>query len=281
LIPQPGEAPKPVAPVPVIKISAPEVSGYWEVPVLYVDAHLLVLDKPAGLALTSGTALEPGLLPLLHEGIKAGKPWARELDLSYLMPPYRLDAEVGGVQLFGRSREVLSRLHDLFGAGKPHLVYQALAQGDAQAEEFEQDDPLTTEPDARGKYHCNRRGKQSRTRFRVLERFGSHTWVECEPCTHRVHQVRVHLARRRMALAGDVLYGGQPLLLSRIKHRFRLKPGHAERPLLSRPALHAVRVAVPHPAGGAPVEAIAPLPHDLEAALRYLRRHRAVGGEPE
>jgi 23S rRNA-/tRNA-specific pseudouridylate synthase len=95
----------------VIKLSSPATREYWEVPVLFEDESLLALDKPAGL-LTSPDRydpLRPNLMKLLHAGIAAHKPWAREWNLSYLSNAHRLDFETSGVILLAKSKPVLSR----------------------------------------------------------------------------------------------------------------------------------------------------------------------------
>src|ERR1041384_377942 len=82
----------------VIKLSSPATREFWEIPVLFEDAHLLALDKPAGL-LTSPDRYDPerpNLMGLLHAGIAAGKPWAVERGLNYLSNAHRLDFETSG-----------------------------------------------------------------------------------------------------------------------------------------------------------------------------------------
>ena len=75
-----------------------------------------------------------------------------------------------------------------------------------------------------------------------------------------------------MKIVGDELYGGKPLWLSRLKKDYRLKPGREERPLLSRVALHAEELQLPHPVTGELVTITAPMPKDLRVALKYLRQ---------
>ena len=95
------------------------------------------------------------------------------------------------------------------------------------------------------------------------------------PKTGRTHQIRVHLQHRNLPLVGDALYGGAPLLLSSLKRKYILKPGKTENPLIDRVALHASELTVTHPVTKEPVTITSPLPHDLEIALKYLRRHAA------
>jgi 23S rRNA-/tRNA-specific pseudouridylate synthase len=89
--------------------------------------------------------------------------------------------------------------------------------------------------------------------------------------TDRTHQIRVHLQNSGLRIAGDALYGGAPLLLSRLKREYRLKPGRVERPLIARVALHAEQLELPHPITGETLAIASPLPKDLHVALKYLR----------
>ena len=117
-------------------------------------------------------------------------------------------------------------------------------------------------------------GKQSKTRFEVLEnfpRFG-YTLLKCEPLTGRLHQIRVHASHAGLKIVGDELYGGKPLWLSRLKSDYRLKEGKTERPLLSRVVLHAEELTLPHPVTNEILTITAPWPKDLKVAVKYLRQ---------
>src|SRR5436309_2713326 len=101
-----------------IKLSSPATREFWEIPILYEDAHLLALNKPSGL-LTSPDRYDtnrPYLTRLLHNGIADAKPWARERALSYLMNAHRLDLEISGVILLAKSKPMLIELANLFGS---------------------------------------------------------------------------------------------------------------------------------------------------------------------
>jgi 23S rRNA-/tRNA-specific pseudouridylate synthase len=108
-----------------IKLSSPATREFWEIPVLFEDDQLLALAKPAGL-LTSpdrDNPERPNLMKLLHRGIAESKPWAKARGLTYLMNAHRLDFETSGVILLARSKPVLVRLANLFGAEKPVKTY--------------------------------------------------------------------------------------------------------------------------------------------------------------
>ena len=258
-----------------IKLSALATRGYWEIPVLFEDDHLLALDKPAGL-LSSPDRYDPqrpNLMKLLHAAIAAGKPWARERHLTYLMNAHRLDFETSGVMLLAKNKPALVALANLFGSEKPLKKYVALVRGTPAEDKFDVDAKLAPHPLKIGLMRVDpKNGKKSRTRFEVLEKFSDYTLLQCEPLTGRTHQIRVHLRYAGFPVVADELYGGKKLWLSRLKRDYRLKPGHEERPLLSRVALHAEILTLPHPVTGRMVTVIAPWPKDLKVAVKYLRQ---------
>jgi RluA family pseudouridine synthase len=262
-----------------IKLSSPADREFWEIPVLFEDEHLLALDKPGGL-LTSPDRHDPqrpNLMKLLHTAIAGGKPWARERGLNYLMNAHRLDFETSGVILLAKSKPALVALADLFGSEKPRRQYAALVQGTPSSEKFEMTAALAPHPAGSGLMHVDpKSGKHARTVFEVLEKFSGWTLLRCEPLTSRTHQIRVHLRHAGFPTVGDELYGGKPLWLSRLKPNYRLKPGHEERPLISRAALHAEQLALPHPVTGEIVTITAPWPKDLKVAVKYLRQFAAL-----
>lgn len=264
-----------------LKLSSPATREFWEIPVLWEDEALLALDKPAPL-LTSPhreDPARPSLMELLHAAIGRGVPWARERQLTYLALAHRLDFETTGVQLLARSKPALIALANQFGCGQAARTYLALVHGTPAEDGFEVEAPLAPDPVHPGAVRVNRRqGKAAASRFTVRERFTGYTWLQCELRTERTHQIRVHLRHVGLTLVGDALYGGPPLRLSQLKSGYRLKPHRTERPLLSRVALHAAGLSVPHPLTGQPTEITAPLPKDLTVALGYLRRYALAPG---
>ena len=269
----------------VIKLSSPATHEFWEIPVLFEDGHLLALDKPAGL-LTSPDRHDPerpSLMKRLHTGITEAKPWARERGLTYLMNAHRLDFDTSGVILLAKSKPALIALANLFGTEKPVRQYLTLIRGEPAEERFEVDAKIAPHPVQDGLMRVDfEKGKKSKTKFEVLEKFprSGNALLRCEPLTDRTHQIRVHLKHAGFAVVGDQLYGGKPLWLSRIKPVYRLKPGHEERPLISRVALHAESLELTHPVTNEVVTITAELPKDLKVALKYLRQFAGAGGAP-
>ena len=260
--------------ISVIKLSAPATGEFWEIPVLFEDEHLLALNKPAGL-LTSpdrNNLDRPSLMQLLHAGIAAGKSWAQQRNLAYLANAHHLDFEASGVLLLAKNKAALIALANQFGTEQPLQKYVALAHGTPLEERFEVGGKIAPHPVKPGKWHVDaRRGKKSRTIFSPLEKFANCTLLRCEPSPNRTHQIRVHLQNVGWPLVGDELYGGQPLLLSRLKPHFRLKPGKTERPLLAAATLHSEELTLPHPVTGKTIAITAPWPKDLTVAVKYLR----------
>lgn len=260
-----------------IKLSSPATREFWEIPILYEDAHLLVLEKPSGL-LTSpdrGNPDRPSLMKLLHAGIERSAPWAVvEGGRSYLMPAHRLDFEMSGVLLLAKSKPVLVALANWFGAENPGKKQVALVQGTPADDPLKVEAKLAPHPVRDGLMRVDPKGgKHSVTLFEVRERFAGFALLQCELLTDRTHQVRVHLRHLGLPVVGDQLYGGRPLLLSRLKQAYRLKPNQIERPLIDRTAVHAETLTLPHPVTSEPLAITSPWPKDLIVAVKYLRRY--------
>lgn len=267
-------------PGPFIKLSAPEAKGFWKVPILYEDAALIALDKPASL-LTSPDRYDPkrpNLMKLLHRDIERGAPWASERGMTYLANAHRLDFETSGVLLLAKNKPALIHLANQFGSEGVSKTYLALAHG-APETEFEIDARLAPHPTKLGLVRVDpKHGKKACTRFRVLERFRGWCLLHCFPSTGRTHQIRVHLKSAGYPIVGDATYGGKPLFLSLFKRNYQPNRNRPEQPLLGRVALHAESLQLLHPATTAGVTIASERPHDLEVALKYLRKFAAIAG---
>lgn len=261
---------------PLIKLSSPATKEYWEIPILHEDEHLLALDKPSRL-LTSPDRYDPNrpnLMKLLHRDIERGAPWVLEREIRYLANAHRLDFETSGIILLTKNKPALIRLADAFGSEKPDKTYVAVVQGQPAKDVFGAAFKLGPHPFKTGLMRVDEKsGKKCHTDFEVLERFSRYTLLLCRPRTGRTHQIRVHLERLHLPIAGDSLYGGAYLLLSQLKKNYRFKGEAPEKPLLDRVALHAESLVVPHPVTDAPVTIRSPWPKDIQTALKYLRRY--------
>ena len=259
-----------------VKLSSPATKEFWEIPVLFEDGHLLALEKPSGLLVTpdSHDASRPNLATLISHAIAEKKPWARERNLDYLTHAHRLDFETSGVLLFAKNKPALIALANLFGAETPVRKFTALAWGVPPENSFTVTARLALHPLKIGQMCVNPNdGKHAHTEFEVAEQFSDWCLLRCTPLTDRIHQIRIHLKHAGFPLVGDEIYGGKNLWLSRLKKDFRLKPGHEERPLLGRTALHADELSLPHPVTNEPVTIKSEWPKDLKVALKYLRLH--------
>jgi len=259
-----------------IKLSSRDTNEFWEIPVLFEDAHLLALDKPGGM-LTSPDILNsarPSLMHLLHKAIAENKPWSRERGLGYLMNTYWLDEEASGIFLLAKNKASFQKMADFFGASNPGRKYLVLVQGSPLEAKFEVDAKLAPDPVRPWAMRVQARsGKRARTVFQLVERFSRYALLSAELFTDRKHQVQLHLRHAGLPVVGDSLYGAKPLLLSRLKNDYRLKPERTERPLLNRPAIHSAELSFPHPVTGESVAIHAPCPKDLTVAIKYLRRY--------
>jgi RluA family pseudouridine synthase len=261
----------------VIKLSAAATRQFWEIPVVFENEHLLALDKPSHL-LTSPDRYDPNrpnLMKLLHQDVARNAPWVRQRQITYLANAHRLDLETSGIILLAKDKPTLVELANLFGVEKPEKGYVALVHGTPDANKFKVGAKLGPHPVKIGLIRVDeKQGKRAMTHFEVMETFRGYTLLKCIPLTGRTHQIRVHLQNRGLPIVGDTLYGGQPLLLSKLKSGYRLKPNRTERPLISRVALHAEHLALD--LNSQRIEITAPWPKDLTVAVKYLQRYAST-----
>jgi RluA family pseudouridine synthase len=252
---------------------------------LFEDPFLAAFDKPSGLPVAPGPRekARATLIGLVRE--RFGQSLANV---------HRLDAAASGVVLCARTKPALDFLSGQFQSKSVRMTYLALvavlpperlAAAAAPARDASGALPATFGVDlalgedegvpGRMRVFKKRGGKPSVSEFRVLESFGRFAWLECKPLTGRMHQARVHLAAAGAPVLNDAVYGDPSLrlLLSDLKRGYKgLK---TEKPLLSRLALHAAALGFVHPGTQEPMEITAPLPHEFEVALKYLRKFAA------
>ena len=227
---------------------------------LYEDADVFVVDKPAGLVVHPGAGNPDGTLvnALLH----------RDRHLAALPRAgivHRLDKETSGALIVARNLQAHAALVEQLAARDIHRQYEAIVIGSPVAGGTV-DAPLDRHPVDRLKRAVVETGKPAVTHYRIRERYRAHTRIECQLETGRTHQIRVHMAYRKLPLIGDPLYGGN----------LRLPKGAT--PELAealrgfkRQALHAERVEFAQPRSGETVIAQAPCPADMEQLIAALQ----------
>ncbi len=228
--------------------------------IVYEDAALLIVNKPAGLVVHPAAGHRAGTLvnALLH--------YAAEL--AYLPRAgivHRLDKDTSGLLMIARSLPAHHSLVEQLQARSIQREYLALVQGRLSAGGTVSE-PIGRHPVDRKRFAVRGAGKPAVTHYRVVERFPRHTLVRVKLETGRTHQIRVHMAHIGYPLVGDPVYGG----------RLRIPPGGAE-PLsaalraFKRQALHAARLGLIHPGTGEACVWEADLPEDMHRLLLMLR----------
>jgi 23S rRNA pseudouridine1911/1915/1917 synthase len=229
--------------------------------ILWEDADLLVLDKPAGLVVHPAPGHASGTLvnALLHH-------CADLAGVGGVLRPgivHRLDRGTSGVLVVAKHDLAHRALAAQFRDHSIERVYRALVRGVPGQESGRVDRPIGRHPRERKRMSVQAHvAREAHTAWRVLARYprSQRAWLEVKPETGRTHQIRVHLASVGLPLAGDPVYG-------------RGRAGPADPP---RPALHAAALGFRHPRTGGWMRFEAPLPADLSALLEALALREAA-----
>lgn len=183
---------------------------------------------------------------------------------------HRLDRETSGALIFAKNPEAYRNVSMQFEHREVKKIYHAIADGQHRFENMEVNLPIGI--GNKGVVRIDKaEGKAADTLFNTLELFKHYTLIECMPRTGRMHQIRIHLATQRASIAGDALYGGKPLFLSKIKRGYKLAKDQEELPILKRFALHAKQVVFKL-MNGEEILVDAPYPKDFETGLKMLMK---------
>lgn len=228
--------------------------------VLYEDANIIVINKPAGVRSIADRydKQAPVVTDFLDQTTE-----------QYFIV-HRLDKDTSGAMIIAKKQETHRVLSKLFETGAVTKVYHALVWGRPTWNEINCDLPLRPDGDAEHRTIIDGSGKESLTQFSVLKRWNSISLIEARPATGRTHQVRVHASALGYALLCDPLYGdGKPVYLSDLKRNYK-GDTWTERPLISRTALHAVQISFTYPDTGDTIAIEAEYPKDFGAVIKQL-----------
>jgi 23S rRNA pseudouridine955/2504/2580 synthase len=219
--------------------------------ILYEDALILIINKPAGMAVHGGSGINGGVI----EGLRVLYPNAPYLELVH-----RLDRDTSGCLMIAKKRSMLRRLHNLLRNAGIRKRYLALVQG-----RWNPHQTSVTAPLFRNILQSSERivrvcasGKPATTQFTIERQFATMTLLHVQPLTGRTHQIRVHAAHKGHPIAGDRKYGDEKFNL--LMRNYKLK----------RLFLHAEQLDINLPQINFSLTVHAPLPAELQYVLNHL-----------
>ncbi len=219
--------------------------------VVYSDDHLIVVDKPVGVAAHpspgwTGPTVVGGVAAMGHRVSTSGAAERQGV-------VHRLDVGTTGLMVVAKSERAYTVLKRAFKEREVSKVYHALVQGHPDPSRGTIDAPIDRHPSSDWRFAVMANGKPSITHYETIEAFRAASLVEVTLETGRTHQIRVHFSALRHPCVGDLTYGADPTLAARLG--------------LSRQWLHAYKLGFEHPDSGHWVEFTSPYPADLQHAL--------------
>jgi 23S rRNA pseudouridine1911/1915/1917 synthase len=234
---------------------AVEPTDVADLRIVYEDADLIVVDKPAGVAAhpSVGWTGPTVVGALMAKGVRISTSGAAERQGIV----QRLDVGTSGLMMVAKTEVAYSRLKQAFRDRAVHKIYHAVIQGHPDPVEGTIDAPIGRHPKAEFKFAVMNDGKPSITHYKLLEAFASASLVEVVLETGRTHQIRVHFSAFKHPLLGDTMYGADPTLASRMQSE--------------RQWLHAMRLSFLHPMTGEQVSFESHYTEDLAQTLERLK----------
>ena len=249
----------------LLEVSMPPVENRLEIReslvpdfrVIFQDDHIVVVDKPAGVAAHPSVGWDGPTVPgaLLALGIALSTSGAAERQGIV----QRLDVGTSGLMVLAKSELAYSRLKQAFRDRRVHKVYHALVQGHPDPSTGTIDAPIGRHARAEFKFAVQPDGKPSVTHYKTLELFRAAALLEIILETGRTHQIRVHFSAFHHPLIGDTMYGADPTLAARFG--------------IDRQWLHAVKLSFEHPITGEEVTFESAYSPDLESVLEKVRNY--------
>jgi 23S rRNA pseudouridine1911/1915/1917 synthase len=233
---------------PAHDIAMPEAQR-MPLDIVFEDADLIVINKPAGLIVHPGAGNPDRTL---MNALLAHQPALRQVPRAGIV--HRLDKDTSGLLVVAKNLTAQARLAEQLALRSVKRSYLALVHGDPPARGTI-DEPIGRDTRVRTRMAVTERGKEARTNFRVLERFAGVALLECRLDTGRTHQIRVHLQHIRYPIVGDPVY----------------RRGVRHEVPFPRQALHAAELELSHPRSGKRMGWSAPLPEDMAQLLARLR----------
>lgn len=247
--------------------------------IVYEDDEVMVINKAAGMVVHPGHGNYSGTLVNAlagYLGISQG-PDAEDERMGVLV--HRIDKDTSGLLVVAKTPEAQLNLADQFFVHSIDRIYTAVVWGNLAEDEGTVEGTIGRDPNDRLRfrvYDDPEKGKWAVTHWKVLERFGFITVVECRLETGRTHQIRVHMASLGHPLFGDERYGGKEIRQGTIYAKYRQFIQNCFN-LCPRQALHARTLGFTHPKTGERLHFEAPLPEDMHALIEKWRAYVAAG----
>ena len=240
--------------------------------IVYEDDILVVINKPPGLVVHPGHGNYSGTLlnGLLHHFEKLPKNLNNRPGLVH-----RIDKDTSGLLVVAKTEQAMTHLSKQFFDKTSERKYLALVWGDLKENKGTIEGAIGRHPKNRlqmNVFEDNSEGKEAITHFKVLERFGYVTLIECQLETGRTHQIRAHLKFIGHTLFNDARYGGEKILKGTSFTKYRQFVDNCFK-LLPRQALHAKTLGFIHPKTGEKMQYDSPIPDDFNSAIDKWRQY--------
>lgn len=230
--------------------------------IIQEDENYIFINKPAGIASLKerGNTNAPDILSI-------ARGYNENVTLCH-----RIDKYTSGVMLIAKNEVAMRNGSIQFEKKKVHKLYHAIAMGSTEYVNHIVDLPILVDENRRTVRINKNFGKKSKTSFTTLTSYSQYSLIECTLFSGRMHQIRIHLSSIKNPIVGDVLYGGNEIFLSELKHKYNYNRTGEEQPIMKRFALHAYELGLDN-VNGEKLLVKAPYPKDFKVLKTLLDRH--------